>query len=73
MSIFICQRMSGTKVITDKAAETDRGKVLGVRRRRNRFPVSTEGIWAFCKTVAQRKEKLYFVTPYAPVPHRSLA
>lgn len=42
--------------------------------RRNSFPGSTEGIWAFCKTAAQRKGELFFfffLRPYAPVPHRS--
>lgn len=69
--IFICQMMNTAKAITDEAAETDRGKVLWVRRIRNSFPGSAEGIWAFCKTVAQRKEELFFFRPYAPVPHRS--
>lgn len=73
VSIFICQMMNGAKAITDEAAETGRGKVLWVRRIRNSFPGSAEAIWAFCKTVAQRKEELFsfFFRPYAPVPHRS--
>lgn len=60
VSIFICQMMNGAKAITDEAAETGRGKVLWVRRIRNSFPGSAEAIWAFCKTVAQRKEELFF-------------
>lgn len=73
VSIFICQMMNGAKAITDEAAETGRGKVLWVRRIRNSFPGSAEAIWASCKTVAQRKEELFFffLRPYAPVPHRS--
>lgn len=60
VSIFICQMMNGAKAITDEAAETGRGKVLWVRRIRNSFPGSAEAIWASCKTVAQRKEELFF-------------
>lgn len=31
-----------------------------VGKKRNSFPGSAGGIWAFCKTVAQRKEELFF-------------
>lgn len=52
--------MNTANAITGEATETDRGKVLWVRKRRNSFPGRAGGIWAFCKAVAQRKEECAF-------------
>lgn len=51
----MCQMANAAKAIMAEVSQTDRqAKVLRV----NSFPGSTEGIWAVCKTVAQRKGEL---------------